>query len=222
MLLRKGQSLLFVTLASRGAETSGPADESWASAAERLLLTAYPDLELRTETHAFACASAERPEPGWLEAARRMKPDWLALPPLTVRDLEAAQGNGVTLSPELFKAALGRVLTEARAHAKRVTLLLPYGLDAEEANRLLPYADAAYSAAWDAGCQPVDAQSAIDFAANRHAILADESDKAALRADVELALANAFLPRLGFQWVKRNSFVLPPSELSPRCMPFSS
>lgn len=222
MLLRKGQSLLFVTLASRDAETYGSAEESWASVAERLLQTAYPDLELRTETHAFACASAERPEPSWLEAARRMKPDWLALPPLTVRDVEAAEDKGVELSPERFKAALAGVLAQARAHASRVTLLLPYGLDAEEANRLLPYADAAYSAAWDAGCQPIDAQSAIDFAVNRHAHLAGETDQAALRADVELALANAFLPRVGFQWVRRSSFVLPPSELPPLRMPFSS
>lgn len=222
MLLRHRQSLLFVAPVPRDPDASASAD-SWASVAERLLQTAYPELELRMETLPFEYVAAKPEESAWLEAARRLRPDWLALPPLFPEQLGTCSVDGRTPSPESFKADMIRVLAEARAYAGRVTLFLPYGIDEESATRLLPFADAAYSAAWETGCQPVDVQTAIDALLRQHAHPAYKTDDAspdARDARVQLALASAFLRRMGFRWTRGLGFAAT-GERQPNVLPRS-
>lgn len=203
MQLRKGQSLL---LLSHARNVAAATETSWAAIVDRLLQSVYPDLDIRVDTLAHTAVADGWAQPTWIDAARDRRPDWLVLPPLTRADLSMLVPNGATMTPEYLKESLLPMLIEMRMHVKRVVLLSPFVLNATDGNDFAPYEAAVLEAAWEAGCMLIDVKHAIDETKVKHAYQPDQANDDALRADIEFALANAFLRSVGFQWVRRPSF----------------
>lgn len=203
MQLRKGQSLLFL---SHARNVAAATESGWASIVDRLLQSVYPELDIRVDALSYAAVADGRAEPGWIEAAGDLRPDWLVLPPFTDAELSAFVPNGATMSPELLKESLLPKLIEMRMHAERVVLLSPFALNASDGEDSAPYEAAVLEAAWEAGCMLVDAKTAIDETKDKHAYQPGQANDEAQRTDIEFALASAFLRSVGFQWIRRHSF----------------
>ncbi len=203
MQLRKGQSLLIFSHARNAA---GANESGWASIVERLLQSVYPELDIRVDTYSCAAAANGGTLSVWTDAARQRKPDWLVLPPFTHADLSELLPNGATMPPEQLKDMLLPMLNELRMYAGRVVLLTPFALNGSDLTDFAQSEATLLEAAWEAGCMLVSTKSAIDETKSKHAYQPDQANEEALRADIEFALANAFLRDVGFQWVRRPSF----------------
>jgi len=218
MQLRKGQSLL---LLSHARNVASATETSWAAIVDRLLQSVYPDLNIRVDTLAHATVAGGRAQPAWIDAVRQRKPDWLVLPPLTRADLSMLVPNGATMTPELLKESLLPMLNELRLYAKHIVLLSPFVLNESDGDEFAPYEEAVLEAAWEADSMVVSVKHAINETKVKHACQPDQTNDETLRADIELALANALLRSVGFQWVRRPSFFSLGDQLSHR-MPHSS
>lgn len=221
MLLQKGQTVLVANrygtwdIEAEPAPRKAEGDREWAAIVERLLQAVYPELGIRVE----ACQAGEpsSAENGWLEAARKRPPDWLILPPPTVgsspcpsAEESADREKRTAILPEGWEAELRRMIGEARMYAKHVALYAPIELEAgggaagAAATSRSSFLAAARAAAKETGCLLIDAQAAIQRVLQRPGRpgkLAGEEAEEAIR----LALADAFLQSVGFQWIKTMS-----------------
>lgn len=210
MQLRKGQSLLYL---SHDRNVADETESGWPSIVIRLLQTVYPELDIQVHTHACDAISAGSAEP--LEALRERKPDWIVLSPITNANVPDRAADGQPMTPEYFKDSLLRLLRELSKVTVRVVIIYPFALDLADRNAFAPYEEAILDAVWEVGCMLVDAKEAID--AYRY----KDKSAAALRSDIDLATANAFLSQIGFQWVRRQAFV-GVSDRSALRIPYSS
>ncbi|MFC5529688.1 hypothetical protein [Cohnella yongneupensis] len=223
MLLLKGQSILFIehvykqqSVTNNGERTS---DSGMATIADRLLQMVYPELSLQVEACASGIHTLDSAVDGWLDAARRLRPDWLVIPPLHGDNWPAYSTDGRPLTPDLLEAALRRMMRDIQPYAINLALVAPISLTSSDKGFISPYADVARSVAEEEGCLFIDAQAEIDDVRLKYAHQAAPTNEE-LSADIEMSLTNVFLQAIGFQWVRRNAFAVterPSFQLSCSC-----